>query len=67
MEPICKGFRSRLLKNKFVSRGLTTSSDVIDFDDIAKSYDFAVQTALIKEDDSNANDAVLITQNFMAQ
>jgi len=66
MEPICRGFRSHLLKNKFVSRGLTTSSDVIDFDDIAKSHDFPVQTALMKEEDSNANKALPITQGFMA-
>jgi hypothetical protein len=49
-----------------VSRGLTTSSDVIDFDDIAKSHDFPVQTALMKEEDSNANKALPITQGFMA-
>ncbi|MFM7306065.1 MAG: hypothetical protein ACKO4X_22375 [Alphaproteobacteria bacterium] len=53
-DPICRGFCSHLRKNKFVARGLTNSSDDTDFDDIAKSHDLQVQTALVKEKDSRA-------------
>jgi hypothetical protein len=38
-----------------VARGLANSSDDIDFDDIAESHDLSVQTALVKENDSKAN------------
>jgi hypothetical protein len=38
-----------------VARGLANSSDDIDFDDIAESHDLPVQTALVKENDSKAN------------
>jgi hypothetical protein len=55
MEPICRGFCSHLRRNKFVARGLANSSDDIDFDDIAESHDLSVQTALVKENDSKAN------------
>jgi hypothetical protein len=58
-EPICRGFCSHLRKNKFVARGLTNSSDDTDFDDIAKSHDLPVQTALVKENDSDANQSPL--------
>jgi len=54
-DPICRGFCSHLRKNKFVARGLTNSSDDTDFDDIAKSHDLQVQTALVKETDSRAS------------
>ena len=66
MEPICRGFRSHLRKNKFVARGLTNSSDDIDFDDIARFLNSPVQTALVKEKDPNANKAIPITLRFMA-
>jgi hypothetical protein len=42
-----------------VARGLTNSSDDTDFDDIAKSHYLPVQTALVKENDSDANQSPL--------